>query len=134
VRIGLDNRWPALRLWIGNAVLARVAERSSPDAVRILGSWSDGSLASITLLTTLITASTLAIALSHANVTTNSDSAALVSDSLAQLGTLHESGKLLRTEYAEGLGLDFHSPVDTRREVSVAGFPVKILLFLSRLE
>lgn len=133
MRIRLDNGRPALRLRILDAMLARVAERSSPDAVRILGSGCDGSLARIILLTTLISTSTLAIALPHTHIATNSNSAALISNGLAELSALHESGKLLSTEHAEGLSLNFHSPVNSSGELSIAGFRVKILLLLSCL-
>jgi hypothetical protein len=49
----------------------------------------------------------LAVASSHANITADTNTAALLSDNPAESGALGESRKLLSTVYGEGAGLYF---------------------------
>lgn len=77
--------------------------------------------------------SALGVALSHANIAANSNSAALVGNNLAESGALHEAGKLLGTKDIKGKRLDFHTPVNTREHIR-GGFEIKVLFLFGGLE
>lgn len=125
---------------IRSTVLARVAERSGSNTVGVLRCWCNSPSAAIILLSSVVSTiaavatTRLSIALPHTDVPANSDSASLVGNSLAELSTLHQSGKLLGAKHAEGFRLDLHSEVDTRRQIAISGLKIEILLFLGCLE
>lgn len=98
--------------------------------MRIFGGGGNSSSASVFLFTTVVAVSRLGIALPHTDIATNSNTASLVGNGLAQLGALHQTGKLLGTVDTEGVGLDLHSPVDARGQVAILGVQVVILLLL----
>lgn len=115
-------------------MLARVTDGSGAQAVRIFsGSRRDGATPSILFFTSVI-AATLAVALPHAHVTANTDSASLVGNSLAEGSAFHQSRELLGAEDVEGLCLDFHSPVNTWGEIGFCRLQVKVLGLLGRFE
>jgi hypothetical protein len=100
-------------------VLARVADGSGSQVGILGGSWRHGSAARVLLLTASVKAAALAVALPHANVAADSNSAALVGNGLAERGTLHESRELLGAEDVERLRLDLHPPVHPRGKVGI---------------
>jgi hypothetical protein len=114
-------------------MLAGVAERPGADAMGILWRRSHGTRARVFLLAAVVAAG-LALALPHANVPSDTDTAALVGHRLAELSALHQSRELLGAENMERRRLDLHPPIHTRRQVGVGGLEVEILFFLGRLE
>ncbi len=130
VRIG--SRGTSLGLdCVRSAVLARVAERSVARAGGVVAGTGDGL--AIGFLSGLLGGSALSVALSHANIAANANSAALVSNNFAESGALHQARKLLGTKDVEGNRLDFHAPVNTGWHIS-GGFEVKVLFFLGCLK
>lgn len=125
---------------IRSTVLTRVAERSGSNTVGVLSCRCNSPSAAIILLSSVVATITavattrLSVTLPHTDVPANSDSATLVGNSLAELSTLHQSGKLLGAIHAKGLRLDLHSEVDTRRQVAISGLKIEILLLLGRLK
>lgn len=113
-------------------MLARAAVRTVSIVLGVVGCRC-GSSATIIIVSAFKRAR-FAVSLPHSHVASDSYSATLVSDRLAELGALHEAGKLLGAEDVERLRLDFHPPVDARRGIRVDGIHVEILLLLCRLE
>ena len=77
---------------------------------------------------------TLALALPHANITSDADSASLVGNFFAQRCALHEPRELLGTENVKWCRLDLHAPINTRGHVAVSLFEVEILLLFGGFE
>lgn len=113
-------------------MLARAAVRTVSIVLGVVGCRCGSSAAVI--IFSAFKCARLAVSLPHSHVASDSYSATLVSDCLAELGALHEAGKLLGAKDVERLRLDFHPPVDARREIWVDGIHVEILLLFCRLE
>lgn len=105
---------------------------SCGSGVRILGSWRHRTTTGITLLTTLM--SIRLSLLPHTNITTDADTASLVSNFLAERRALHQTRELLGAVDIERRRLDLHPPVNTCGQVGIGRLQVEILLLLGRLE
>jgi hypothetical protein len=93
------------------------------------------SVVAVAVVTSVVVTTTgLAITLPHTDITTNSNSAALVSDCLAELCALHETGELLGAVNRKGKSLDLHSEVDTRWKVAISRLNIEVLLLLGCLK
>jgi hypothetical protein len=132
-------------------VFARVALRSVPDSMGVLGGRSNSPsttkvflatlksvictvISSVVVIVVVVATTRVAVTLPHTDITTNSNSAALVGDCLAELCALHETGELLGAVNYERLSLNLHSEVNARWEIAIGRLHVEILLFLGGLE
>lgn len=88
----------------------------------------------VVIIVVVVVTSRLAVALPHTDVTANSNSAALIGDSLAKLCALHETGELLGAVDSEGVSLDLHSEVDTKWKIAIGRLDIEVLLLLGGLE
>jgi hypothetical protein len=102
--------------------------------VGVLGGRSNRAVATRIVLSSAAVVVLLGFPLPHADVTANSDTATLVSDHLAERRALHQAWELLGAKNDEWLGLDLHSPVDSRRHIAVGWVEVEILFLLGRLK
>jgi hypothetical protein len=116
---------------------------NSPSATKIFLATLKGVISTIVssvivvvvaVVAVVVATTRLGVTLPHTNIATNSNSAALVSDCLAKLCALHETGEPLGAENCERLCLNFHSEVNARWKIAIGRLHVEILLFLCSLE
>jgi hypothetical protein len=88
----------------------------------------------VVVIVVVIVASGLGVTLPHTNITTNSNSAALISNGLAKLCALHETGELFSAENHEGVSLDLHAEVNAWWKIAIGRLNVEVLLLLGGLE
>jgi hypothetical protein len=88
----------------------------------------------VVVIVVVIVASGLGVTLPHTNITTNSNSAALISNGLAKLCALHETRELLSAENHEGVSLDLHAEVNAWWKIAIGRLNVEVLLLLGGLE
>lgn len=124
-------------IWhIWNTVLTSIAERAGSNSVRVPGTRSRHCRFAARILggvSSVIAVASLALAFPHANVSSNSNAATLVSNDLAKRSALHEARELLGAVDVKRVCLDFHAPVDTRGALVVGRVVVGILGILCRL-
>jgi hypothetical protein len=88
----------------------------------------------VVVVVVIVVASGLGVTLPHTNITTNSNSAALISNGLAKLCALHETGELFSAENHEGVSLDLHAEVNAWWKIAIGRLNVEVLLLLGGLE
>lgn len=114
-------------------LVTRIAHRTGPRAVRIVVGGCRVPSPGVVVVPTIMVP-WLRFTLPHPHVAADSHAAPLIGDFLAQSRAFHQAGELLCTEHVERVGLDFHAPINSWRQIAVARIHIEVDLLLRRLE